>query len=66
MEGAKINDRILESIGEKTRSDKIMRKFIHEMLYEELEHPGQWWFKDPYKKSIKKYSQEWREENENQ
>lgn len=64
MDVIKINERILESISEKTRGDKVLRKFINEMLYEELEHPGQWWFKDTYRKKIKEYSQKWGEKSE--
>lgn len=66
MNGALINRQILNAIREKTADDPLLLQFIKGMLFEELEHPSQWWFKDHYKKKIREYSQKWDKDNENQ
>jgi len=57
MNGPLINTQILNAISEKTAGDPILQQFIKELLFEEIEHPSQWWFKDHYKKKIRAYSQ---------
>jgi len=59
MAGPTINIQILRVVSEKTSDDPLLKKFIKEMLFEELEHQGQWWFKEPYKKKIREYSEKW-------
>jgi len=59
MTGPTINIPILRVVSEKTSDDPLLRQFIKEMLFEELEHQGQWWFKETYKKKIREYSEKW-------
>ena len=61
-----INKQILSAVFEKISDDHLLQQFIKEMLFEELEHPSQWWFKDHYKKKIREYSDNWAKNNENQ
>jgi hypothetical protein len=65
MNNTKINEQIIDGIREHCVNDKIMEKFLIELLFEEAEHPGQWWWKDTYKKNLEKYSAEWEVKNEN-
>jgi len=66
MNGPSINRQILKAVSEKTADDPVLQQFIKEMLFEELEHPTQWWFKEHYKKKIRGYSKKWAKDNENQ
>jgi len=59
MADTQLNPQILEAVRDLTKNDAATRKFIIEMLFEEHKHPGQWWFKDPYRTSIRKYSRSW-------
>lgn len=59
-----INERILTGIKKSNKDDEIIN-FLIDILYEEAEHSGQWWWKETYKKKIKEYSKEWYENNEN-
>ena len=61
-----INIQILNAIREKTAGDPLLQQFIKELLFEEIEHPSQWWFKDHYKRKIREHSQKWAPDNENQ
>jgi len=61
----KINERILESIRENSEGDKVLENFLIDLIYEEANHPGQWWWKDTYRKLIDKYLADWREGYEN-
>jgi len=63
MNSKGINEKILKAVKE-TCDDAIIRVFLMDILYDEAEHPGRWWWKDTYKKKIKKYSSDWGEENE--
>ena len=60
-----LNIQIVKTIMGKTDDDLILQRFIKELLFDELEHPSQWWFKDHYKKKIRQYSKKWNQENEN-
>jgi len=60
-----INERILTKIQESSGDDKTIKEFLEAMLFVEAEHPGQWWWKETYKKGIEKYSKEWGGNNEN-
>jgi hypothetical protein len=67
MEASRINDKILESVNKSTQDDSVMKGFIHEMLFTELEHPGEGWhFKDSYKKKIKECSKDWGDKDAHQ
>jgi len=59
-----INERILTGIRKSNKDDEIIN-FLIDILYEEAEHSGQWWWKETYKKKIEEYSKEWGENNEN-
>jgi len=64
MPGPQINKQILSAVREKTGDDPVLQKFINEMLFEELEHPRQWWFKEHYKRKIRACSERWDKDNE--
>jgi len=59
-----INERILTGIRESTDDNKLF-DFLKDILFEEAEHPSQWWWKETYKKKIEEYSKEWGDSNEN-
>lgn len=58
MSGLKLNVRIVQAIREETSEDLQIRKFIIDMLLEELEHPSRWQFKNSYKKKLREYSKD--------
>lgn len=59
-----ISDQILKCIRKNSENDTAIEKFLIELLCEEAEHPGQWWWKDVYKKKIDKFSEKWEESHE--
>ena len=65
MSNGKINERIFKSIRENSKNDDTLSEFLINLIYEEAEHPGQWWWKDIYRKQIEKYSEKWGDRNEN-
>ncbi|MEM2942810.1 MAG: hypothetical protein QXT81_05260 [Candidatus Bathyarchaeia archaeon] len=65
MSNFKINERILEIIRENSEGDEVIRRFLTDLIYEEADHPGQWWWKETYRKLVDKYSADWREDDEN-
>lgn len=64
MGSAKINERILEGIRGSCEGDEVMRTFLIQLVYEEADHPGQWWWKETYKKLVDEHSASWEERNE--
>ena len=64
MNSVKINERILKGIRQNSEGDEIIEKFLTELIYEEADHPGQWWWKDTYRKRVDKYSADWRGDDE--
>jgi|GEM_PF-5845925 len=46
--------RILDAIRKNSENDETIQKFLIEMVFEETENPG--WWKDIYRKNIKKYA----------
>jgi hypothetical protein len=64
MSDIKINERILEGIRENSGGDKVIEDFLIDLIYIEAKHPGQWWWKEPYRKQVDKYSADWRESDE--
>lgn len=51
-----VNERIIRAIRENCGEDKELADFILELIYQEVENYGKsWWWKDTYKKLIKKY-----------
>jgi hypothetical protein len=65
MSSFKINERILEGIRENSEGDEIIESFLIDLIYEEADRPGQWWWKETYKNRVDKYSADWREGDEN-
>jgi hypothetical protein len=65
MSNIKINERILEGIREKSEGDKVIEKFLIDLIYEEADHPGNWWWKETYKKQVDKLSSDWEGGDEN-
>ena len=64
MSSVKINERILEGIRENSGGDVTIESFLINLIYEEADHPGQWWWKEEYRKRIDEHSADWRESNE--
>ncbi|HEY8362749.1 MAG TPA: hypothetical protein VIK77_07670 [Tissierellaceae bacterium] len=63
MKGDKIiNERILKGIKENSQGDEKIVNFLIDILYEEVEHTAQWWWKETYKKIIEQYSKDWGED----
>ncbi len=65
MNNIKINEKIIKGIKEKCEGDKVIEKFLIDLLYEETTHSGQWQWNEIYKKQVDKYSKEWEKTNEN-
>ncbi|TET21461.1 MAG: hypothetical protein E3J71_09640 [Candidatus Stahlbacteria bacterium] len=59
-----LNPRIIEIIKQNCGKDKVISKFLIDLLYEEFEHSGQWWWAETYKDRIKTYSARWSSPNE--
>lgn len=55
MSERRINKKILDSIVDHNEGDSNIVGFINELLLEEGEHSGQWWWKDSYKEKIDNY-----------
>ena len=65
MSSVKINERILKGIRENSEGDEAIRDFLMDLIYEEADHPGQWWWKETYSRLVDKHLTDWRERNEN-
>jgi len=65
MSSVKINERILEGITKNSGGDEVIKDFLINLIYEEADHPGQWWWKDTYKKLIDRFSADWEVGDEN-
>jgi len=65
MSIGKINKRILDGIRENSEDDKVLENFLIEIILEEANHPGAWWWKETYKKKVDKYLKEWEGFDEN-
>ena len=59
MSKVKINERILEGIRENSDKDEIIESFLIDLILEEAYHPGQWWWKDTYRKRVDNFSASW-------
>ncbi|MHC4477702.1 MAG: hypothetical protein ACYTEL_18810 [Planctomycetota bacterium] len=55
---------ILTGIKENSKNDKTIHMFLSELVFEEAEHPGQWRWKDNYRKTMERYSEEWEQSDE--
>jgi len=52
----KLNQQIVTAINEKTKNDHVKRKFIIEVLFEEIKHQEHWHFRGYYKNKIREYN----------
>lgn len=59
MNESSINEQILKWIKENSKNDEVFEKFLKELIYEEINRPGQWKWKDTYRDKVKKFSAEW-------
>ncbi len=59
MSSVKVNERILEGIREISKGDISIEGFLINLIYEEADHAGVWWWKDTYKKLVDKFSDTW-------
>lgn len=64
MSNGKVNERILELIDELTNDDKILADFLKDLLFYEIENPGQWQWSKTYRKLVEKYAEQWSDEYE--
>ena len=65
MSNIKINERILEAIKENSKDDRIIERFLIDLIYEEADHPGTWWWKEIYKRKVNKLFSKWEGDDEN-
>jgi len=65
MSDVRVNEQIFYWISINSKDDKTVENFLKDLIYEEAKHPGQWKWKENYRKKIKNYSDEWRDSNEN-
>ncbi|ODV49941.1 hypothetical protein C7960_1610 [Methanohalophilus euhalobius] len=63
MANIKVNENILGTIREEA-NDKLVADFLIELMYEEVEHPGHWHWKNTYRSKIREYTK-MREKHEN-
>ena len=64
MASTKVNERILEGIRRSGGDDTAITGFLVALGYEEANHPGQWWWKDAYRKAVERWSADWEEGDE--
>ena len=65
MSRVKINERILQGIAENSGGDDVIEKFLKDLVYEEAEHPGQWWYTTVYRRLVDESSAKWEAGDEN-
>ena len=65
MSNIKINERILEAIKENSKGDKVIEKFLIDLIFEEADHPGSWWWKETDRNKVDKLSSDWEGIDEN-
>jgi len=64
MGGVKVSTRILQGIRENSEGEKAIEDFLVSLMYEEAGHPGQWWWKEVYRRRVDQYSADWEETDE--
>jgi hypothetical protein len=64
MSNGIISDQILNCIRKNSENDVAIENFLTELICEEAEHHGQWWWKDVYKKKIDVFSEKWEDSHE--
>mgnify|MGYP000861918593 CR=1 FL=1 len=65
MSKIKLNEKIINGIKENCEGDSVIEKFLIDLMYEEVNHTGQWRWKESYKQKVEKSSSEWGKKNEN-
>lgn len=64
MSKTRINPEIIKVVKGKAKNDDKISKFLLDLIYEEAEHSGHWWWKETYKKKLEEYSKDWEVKNE--
>ena len=64
MTDGRINEQILRKLRESMGDDDAIGDFLVDLLYEEAEHSGQWWWTEIYKKKVARYAEKWESDNE--
>jgi hypothetical protein len=59
MKQIKVRGEILSSIGHNCKGDEIMRRFLTDLCFLEVQNVGQWWWKDKYNEIIENYLKDW-------
>jgi hypothetical protein len=57
----RISEDVLEVLKEECKNDGIMERFLTDLIFEESNHPGNWWWKKEYNKYIEEYLSGWEE-----
>lgn len=65
MRKGKINPDIIKWIKKKAKNKKNISEFLLDLVYEEADHTGHWWWKETYKKKLEEHSKDWEKNNEN-
>lgn len=65
MADGKINEQILKSIRANGKQEPAIAEFLVELILEEAEHPGQWRWKDAYRKKMQLHCEKWETGDEN-
>lgn len=65
MSNIKINEAILTGIRENSGDDTAVYKFLIQLVYEEADRSGTWWWTDTYRRLLDKWSEQWSEVHEN-
>ena len=59
MSNIKINPGILKGLAENCAGDEVLEKFLVSVVLEEAERPGQWRWKDVYRRLVADSSAVW-------
>ncbi len=59
MSEGRITERILNGLERQSEGDESIHRFLLDLVYDEVEHPGQWQWKSTYRKKLREYSENW-------
>ena len=59
MTDGRINERILRALEKQSGGDESVHRFLLDVVYDEVEHPGQWRWKRAYRTKVREHAQEW-------
>jgi len=65
MRNTKISNRILRTIEECSKDDKVIANFLKELIIEETFHDKYWRWKDTYIKELERRFNDWSNKDEN-